>query len=119
MRAAAEHLANWPSPAWTVLHRALPKPDRTLALRPFLADYYRARLARALLEEERALALSMRGVALSALGRREEALAAAQEAAELYRRLAAQQPDAFLPNLANSLETYGIALYGLTREWSG
>jgi tetratricopeptide (TPR) repeat protein len=65
------------------------------------------------LEEERALALSMRGVALSALGRREEALAAAQEAAELYRRLAAQQPD------ANSLETYGIALYGLTREWSG
>ena len=70
MRAAAEHLANWPSPAWTALHRALPKPDRTLALRPFLADYYRARLARALLEEERALALSMRGVVLSALGRR-------------------------------------------------
>ena len=116
MRAAAEHLANWPSPAWTVLHRALPKPDRTLALRPFLADYYRARLARALLEEERALALSMRGVALSALGRREEALAAAQEAAELYRRLAAQQPDAFLPGLAMSLTNLGITLSALGRR---
>jgi tetratricopeptide (TPR) repeat protein len=116
MRAAAEHLANWPSPAWTVLHRALPKPNRTLALRPFLADYYRARLARALLEEERAPALSMRGVALSALGRREEALAAAQEAAELYRWLAAQQPDAFLPGLAMSLTNLGITLSALGRR---
>jgi len=119
MQMAAERLAAWPSPAWTALHQALPKPDRTLALRLFLDDYYRARLAQAPSEEERALALGMQSVALSALGRREEALAATQEAAELYRRLAAQQPDAFLPNLANSLETYGIALYGLTREWSG
>ncbi len=43
------------------------------------------------------------GVRLSALGRREEALAAAQEAAGLYRALAAARPDAFRPDLATSL----------------
>jgi tetratricopeptide (TPR) repeat protein len=58
----------------------------------------------------------MRGVALSALGRREEALAAAQEAAELYRRLAAQQSDAFLPGLAMSLTNLGITLSALGRR---
>jgi hypothetical protein len=35
------------------------------------------------------------------LGRREEALQATQEAVEIRRRLAAQHPDAFLPNLAD------------------
>ena len=53
---------------------------------------------------------------LSDLGRREEALAAAQEATELYRRLAAQQPDAFLPDLARSLAVYGVILRGLGRH---
>ena len=40
---------------------------------------------------------------LSNLGRREEALAASQEAVEIYRRLAAARPDAFLPDLASSV----------------
>ena len=40
------------------------------------------------------MSLNNLGATLSDLGRREEALAATQEAAELYRRLAAQQPDA-------------------------
>ena len=44
---------------------------------------------------------------LSDLGRREEALAAAQEAVEIYRRLAAERPDAFLPDLAMSLNNLG------------
>ena len=116
MQMAAERLAAWPSPAWTALHQALPKPDRTLALRLFLADYYRARLAQAPSEEERALALGMQSVALSALGRREEALAAAQEAVDIRRQLAVQQPDAFLPDLARSLAVYGVILRGLGRH---
>ncbi len=37
---------------------------------------------------------------LSDLGRREEALAAAEEAVGLYRELAAARPDAFRPDLA-------------------
>ena len=40
------------------------------------------------------------GNRLSDLGRREDALAAAQEATDLYRRLAAERPDAFRPDLA-------------------
>ena len=43
------------------------------------------------------------GVHLSRLGLREEALAAALEAAQLYRALAMAHPEAFRPNLAMSL----------------
>ncbi len=39
----------------------------------------------------------------SELGRREEALAAGQEATEIYRRLAAQRPDAFLADFSGFL----------------
>jgi tetratricopeptide (TPR) repeat protein len=53
---------------------------------------------------------------LSDLGRREEALAAAQEAANIHRRLAAQQPDTFLPYLAMSLNNLGRALSALGRR---
>jgi Tetratricopeptide repeat len=41
---------------------------------------------------------------LGALGRREEALAAIQEAVGVYRELAADRPDAFRPDLARSLD---------------
>ena len=44
---------------------------------------------------------------MSELGRREDALAAAQEAIDIYRRLAAERPDAFLPDLAMSLNNLG------------
>ena len=40
---------------------------------------------------------------LSDLGRREEALTTAQEAADLYRGLARARPEAFTPDLAMSL----------------
>jgi tetratricopeptide (TPR) repeat protein len=88
----------------------LPRPDRTLALRPFLADLYQDPVgadAAGRSTEERARVLNMLGFALSAMGRREEALQATQEAVDLYRRLAAQHPDAFLPYLASSLHNLG------------
>ena len=53
------------------------------------------------------LAASLNNLAarLAGLGRREEALAAIQEAIDLYRELAAARPDAFRPDLAKSLNT--------------
>jgi tetratricopeptide (TPR) repeat protein len=117
MRAAAGRLAEWPPAAWRALDAALPAPDRTLALRPFLADLYRARLERTPREEpeERARVLNMLGFALSEMGRRAEALQATQEAVDLRRRLAAQRPDAFLPYLAMSLNNLGNGF----PKWAG
>jgi tetratricopeptide (TPR) repeat protein len=115
MRAAAEHLAFWPSLAWTSLDRILPPPDRTLALRPFLADFYRTRLERIPQEEERAPVLGMLGLALSALGLR-EALKATEEAVGIYRKLSEQNPQAFLPDLATSLNNLGNRLSELGRR---
>jgi tetratricopeptide (TPR) repeat protein len=118
MRAAAEHLASWPSLAWTSLDRVLPPPDRTLALRPFLADFYRTRLERIPpeAEEERAPVLGMLGFALSTLGLREEALKATEEAVAIYRKLSEQNPQAFLPYLATSLNNLGLSLSELGRR---
>jgi tetratricopeptide (TPR) repeat protein len=95
--------------------RALPPPDRTVLLRPFEEVAYRSWVKRAIDEAERARALGMRGLALSALGRRAEALEATQEAVDLYRRLAAQHPDAFLPYLAASLTNLGNRLSEMGR----
>ncbi|MFN7056797.1 TIR domain-containing protein, partial [Hyphomonas sp.] len=47
-----------------------------------------------------AMSLNNLGARLSELGRREDALAATQEAADIRRTLAAARPDAFLPDLA-------------------
>jgi hypothetical protein len=46
------------------------------------------------------MSLNNLGAMLSNLGRREEALAATQEAVDIRRRLAQTRPDAFLPDLA-------------------
>jgi hypothetical protein len=56
------------------------------------------------------------GGRLSDLGRREEALAAAQEAVDIRRRVAAARPDAFLPDLAMSLNYLGTMLSDLGRR---
>ena len=53
---------------------------------------------------------------LSDLGRREEALAASEEAVGLYRSLAAARPDAFTPYLALALNTLSNRLYALGRH---
>jgi tetratricopeptide (TPR) repeat protein len=56
------------------------------------------------------------GIHLFDLGRREEALAATQEAVDIYRRLAQTRLDAFLPDLAVSLNSSGIRLSDLGRR---
>jgi tetratricopeptide (TPR) repeat protein len=56
------------------------------------------------------------GIRLSNLGRREEALAASQEAVAIYRRLAERSPDAFLPDLASSLNNISVYLSNLGRR---
>ncbi|HQK00655.1 MAG TPA: tetratricopeptide repeat protein [Verrucomicrobiota bacterium] len=56
------------------------------------------------------------GVRLSEAGRRSEALAPAQEAVELYRALARQNPDAFQPDLASALNTLANRLSELGRR---
>jgi tetratricopeptide (TPR) repeat protein len=53
---------------------------------------------------------------LSALGRREEALKAAEEAVRLYRALAEASPDIFLPDLAMSLNNLANRLSDLGRR---
>jgi tetratricopeptide (TPR) repeat protein len=72
-------------------------------------------------EDERVLAERARrrsnlGVRLSALGRREEALKATQEAVELRRALRQRQPDAFQPDLAMSLNNLGDTLNELEKR---
>ena len=56
------------------------------------------------------------GVRLGQAGRREAALAAAQEAAALYRDLAEARPEAFTPELAASLANLGNRLADLGRR---
>ncbi|MFN3929776.1 MAG: tetratricopeptide repeat protein, partial [Thermoflexus sp.] len=117
MAEAARHLAAWPSSVVEVLDDGLPSPDRTLALRPFLVGFYRAWLERIPKEEraERARLWNKLGIALSELGRREEALAATQEAVAIRRKLAQTHPQAFLPYLAASLINLGNQLSELGR----
>ena len=55
-------------------------------------------------------------VRLADLGRREEALAAIQEAVAIYRELAAARPDAFRPDLASSLNNLSLRLADLGRR---
>ncbi|MGK7910589.1 MAG: tetratricopeptide repeat protein, partial [Synechococcus sp.] len=50
------------------------------------------------------------------LGRREEALRAAEESVEIYRYLADSRPDAFFPDLALSLNNLGNRLSDLGRR---
>ena len=53
---------------------------------------------------------------LAALGRREAALQAIEEAVRLYRALAEARPDAFTPNLAMSLSNLSNSLGALSRR---
>jgi nucleoside phosphorylase/tetratricopeptide (TPR) repeat protein len=65
---------------------------------------------------ERARHQNNLGNRLSALGKREEALAATQEAVETYRQLAQRNPDAFQPALAMSLNNLGAMLSELGKR---
>jgi tetratricopeptide (TPR) repeat protein len=61
-------------------------------------------------------ALNNLSLSLSALGRREEALARAEEAVDIYCGLAAARPDAFLSDLAMSLANLASRLSALGRR---
>jgi len=100
------------------LEGRLPQADRTLALRKMNEIVLRAELILLPKEEmdESARLLGNLGVALSGLGRREEALAAAKEAAEIRRTLAQSDPLAFLPKLAGTLNNLGAMLSNLGRR---
>ena len=88
---------------------------------PHWAANFAARVASILAEraadpEIRAQHFNNAGNYLSDLGRREEALTAAQEAADLYRGLARARPEAFAPNLAMSLNNLAAMLSNLGRR---
>ncbi|MEU2616530.1 tetratricopeptide repeat protein, partial [Micromonospora sp. NPDC007271] len=53
---------------------------------------------------------------LAEAGRRDEALAASQEAVDLYRGLAAGNRDAYLPDLATSVNNHAVRLAGAGRR---
>jgi tetratricopeptide (TPR) repeat protein len=96
----------------------LPSPDRTLTLRELAAQVLEIKLLMLPAEDKakRAELLNNLGGAFSALGRREPALEAAEEAVGVYRKLAASNPHAFLPNLAASLNNLGGAFSALGRR---
>jgi len=105
-------------PFLEALREKLPPPDRTLILRELIARLCQARLEglEPGEEEERARRLNDLGIALSALGRRDDALAPTQEAVDIRRKLAQSNPAAFLPDLATSLNNLGNRLSALGRR---
>lgn len=62
------------------------------------------------------MSLNNLGAFLSDLGRHEEALASAQEALDLYRRLASARPDAYTAALAKSLGALHVTLKAAGRK---
>ncbi|MFI1030547.1 tetratricopeptide repeat protein [Streptomyces sp. NPDC020951] len=63
-----------------------------------------------------ARSLSNLGLALGDMGRRAEALTAAEQAVAVYRRLAHEDPDAYEPELANAMSGFGIQLSRMGRR---
>ena len=88
-------------------------PQKTTALRELAVAAVRSRLAGTQADENRAPVLTHLGLRLSDLGQREEALKATRQAADIYRQLAQARPDAFLPDLAVSLNNLGGDLSSL------
>ena len=62
------------------------------------------------------MSLNNISVDYAAFGRREDALAASEEAVTIRRQLAAQYPDAFQPDLARSINVMSDALAALERH---
>jgi hypothetical protein len=91
------------------LEARLPHPEHTLNLRELVVAVYNAELFMLPVDGNagRSRLLNNLGVALSGLGRREEALSVTLEAADNYRKLAEKNPQAFLPDLARSPGTCG------------
>ncbi|MEM7738345.1 MAG: tetratricopeptide repeat protein [Deinococcota bacterium] len=94
-------------------------PRETLAMRELAVKVTQAAYAQAKHggdEADKAYYASWLGVRLGAVGRREDALAATQEAVTSYRQLAETRPDAFLPDLADALNNLGNRFSDLGRR---
>jgi hypothetical protein len=81
--------------------------------------YYRAGMASGepdAFRPDLAMSLNNLSIRLAGLGRREDALAAIEEAVTIRRELAAARPDVFRPDLANSLNNLSNRLAGLGRR---
>ncbi len=95
-------------------------PDATVALGP-LAALLAETIVRnvdpddAKAKASRAFILDIFGIRLFAIGRRYEALAATEEAVQLYRQLAKVETDVFRPDLARCLTNLGKRLSGVGR----
>jgi hypothetical protein len=118
-----DHLAGATENPFALMAIANTLPAQTLALRERGAEIT-GRIVRALRERSAddpdllpplAAWLNNLGVRFGGVGGREEALAAAQEAADLYRALATKRPDVFRPDLAMSLSNLANTLSDLGR----
>ena len=94
----------WPSTTWPILERGRPARGGARAGAGGGGSLPRAggQGARCL-SARSGMALNNLATSLSEVGQREAALAPAQEAAALYRELAAKAPDAYRPDLAMAL----------------
>ena len=99
-------------------------PDQTVELRERALDLQQKAVdglrtkGAADVSDKASLATNLNNLSnrLSELGRREDALAESEEAAEIYRALAAERPDAFRPDLAMSLNNLSVRLSELGRR---
>jgi tetratricopeptide (TPR) repeat protein len=115
MLTAALTAAPAPKPVLEQIAGALPYP--TFALAGTASEVFQQLAAgTAPGSSERAGLLISLSNRLGALGRREEALAAIEEAATIRRALAQARPDAFLPDLAMSLNNQSGRLADLGRR---
>ena len=109
MLTAALTAASVPKPVLEQIAGALPYP--TFALAGTAVEVFQQLAAgTAPGSSERAGLLIGLSNRLGALGRREEALAAIEEAVTAYRALAQARPDVFLPDLAMSLNNQSVFL---------
>ena len=106
--ADALETGDWPADLLGLIARAFPDTSVALA-RPAALVFQRLADASAGDSEKRGEHLIHLSNWLSRLGRREEALAAIEEAVTICRQLAAARPDAFLPDLATSLNNQSAA----------
>ena len=106
---------DWPADLLSLIARALPDASVALA-RPAALVFQRLADASAGDSEKHAVHLINLSNWLSRLGRREQALAAIEEAVTAYRQLADARPDAFLPDLAMSLNNQSVLLADLGRR---
>ncbi|MGD0301720.1 MAG: tetratricopeptide repeat protein [Bryobacteraceae bacterium] len=102
------------------LWRRLPEPEGTYSLRGVvLATEFAVDgvlLAEDSATEVRAQRLARKSIALSAAGRREEALEVAREAVELYRQLDKANTEVFRPALAGSRNNLAVRLSDVGRR---